>query len=154
VIINESCKDMKKYLLIFVLGVLCGSGGYWVMRDGPLATKVTASALVQKVEEKVQERAASQVKEEMEKHGKVVMNKPAGASVTTVGDSRLEDLIKAKIAAEPLLSNSEIRQHVQSGDVELRGTATSYEQIARAMRLALECDATRTVVSTIEVKIK
>jgi osmotically-inducible protein OsmY len=145
---------MKKYLVIFVLGVLTGSGGYWVLREGPLASKVQASSLVQKVEEKVQEHAANQVKEEMEKHGKIVMNKPADSPVATIPDSRLQDLIKAKLAAEPLLENTEIRQDVQHGDVELRGTATSYEQIARAMRLALECEATRTVVSTIEVKVK
>ena len=90
------------------------------MREGPLASKVQASSLVQKVEEKVQERAANQVKEEMEKHGKIVMNKAADSQVIVVADSRLQDLIKAKLAADPSLENTDIKQDVQQGDVALR----------------------------------
>jgi osmotically-inducible protein OsmY len=145
---------MKKYVIVFIIGVAVGTGGYWTFRDGPLATKVRESALVQKVSEKVDEHVTSRLKEEMEKNGKILMSKPAGSSIPMLDDSRLGDLVKAKIAAEPMLSDASIKQVAKDGEVTLQGSAASYEQIARAMRLALECDATRTVVSTIQVKSK
>lgn len=145
---------MKKFVIVFIIGVVVGTGSYWTFRDGPLAKKVRESKLVQAVGDKLEDRATNKVKEEMEKNGKVVMNKAPGVPIPSLDDGRLSDLIKAKIAAEPMLADAVIKQDVKSGDVELRGSATSYEQVARAMRLAFECDATRSVVSTIEVKAK
>jgi osmotically-inducible protein OsmY len=145
---------MKKYLIVFVLGIVFGTTGYWIFRDGPLATKLRENVLVQKVSEHVDERATSRLKEEMEKEGKIVMNKRAGSSIPKLDDGRLSDLVKAKIAAEPMLADASIREDVKDGEVSLQGSAASYEQVARAMRLALECDATKTVVSTIQVKSK
>ena len=145
---------MKKNLTIFVVGLLMGTAGYWTFRDGPLATKVRENALVQKVSEKVDERVTNRLKEDMEKQGKVVMNKPAGLSIPKIDDGRLSDLVKAKIAAEPMLSDASIKSDAKDGEVSLQGTAGSYEQIGRAMRLALDCDATKAVVSTIQIKAK
>jgi osmotically-inducible protein OsmY len=145
---------MKKYTIVFIVGVAVGTGGYWTFRDGPLAAKVRENALVQKVSEKVDERVTNRLKDEMEKQGKIVMSKPAGSSVSNLEDGRLSDLVKAKIGAEPMLSDASIKEDVKDGEVSLKGSAASYEQVARAMRLALECDATRTVVSTIAVKAK
>lgn len=145
---------MKKYIIVFIAGLLVGTGSYWTLRDGPLATKVRESSLVQKVSDKIDERVTSRLKEEMEKQGKIVMSKPAGASIPVLDDGRLSDLVKAKIAADPTLSGASIKQDVKDGEVSLEGTAGSYEDIGRAMRLALECDATRTVVSTIKIKTK
>jgi osmotically-inducible protein OsmY len=145
---------MKKYLTVFIVGLLMGTAGYWTFRDGPLANKVRESSIVQKVSDTIDDRATGRLKEEMEKQGKIVMNKPAGLSLPKVEDGRLSDLVKAKIAAEPTLSDTSIKVEVKDGEVSLQGTATSYEQVARAMRLGLDCDATRTVVSTIQVKAK
>lgn len=145
---------MKKHIIVFIAGLVVGTGSYWTLRDGPLATKVRESALVQKVSDKVDERVTNRLKEEMEKQGKIVMNKPAGASIPKLDDGRLGDLVKAKIAADPTLSDASIKQDVKDGEVSLEGSAGSYEDIARAMRLALECDATKTVVSTIKIKSK
>ena len=143
---------MKKFMIIFLAGVVVGTGGYWTFRDGPLATKVRENALVQKVGEKIDERASNRMKEEMERQGRIVVKKPAESTIDKLDDGRLTDLVKAKIAAEPLLSDSSIKTEANNGEVTLRGTANSYEQVGRAIRLAFECDATRTVVSTIEVK--
>jgi osmotically-inducible protein OsmY len=94
------------------------------------------------------------MKEEMEKDGKIVVSKPAGSTIAPLDDGKLGDLVKAKMAAEPMLAETNIKQQVKSGEVSLQGTASSYDQVARAIRLALECGATKTVVSTIEVKTK
>ena len=145
---------MKKYLITFLIGVVVGTGGYWTFRDGPLATKVRESSVVQKIGDTLDERVAAKIRDEMEKQGKVVLNKPAGATVPVLEDGRLSDLVKAKIAAEPQLSGAEIKTEVKSGDVTLSGTATSWDQVALATRLALDCAATRTVVSTIALKPK
>lgn len=131
-----------------------GTAGYWTFRDGPLATKVRENALVQKVSDTIDDRVTKRLQGEMEKDGKIVMAKPAGLAIPQLENGRLSDLVKAKIAAEPLLSDASIKVDVKDGEVSLQGTATSYEQVARAMRLGLDCDATRTVVSTIQVKAK
>ena len=145
---------MKKNLIIFIVGVVIGTGGYWTFRDGPLATKLKENRFVQKVGEAIDDRSTSKLKEEMEKQGKIVMSKPAASTIAPLDDGKLSDLVKAKIAAEPMLSDASIKQDVKSGEVSLSGSATSYEQVARAMRLALECGATKTVVSTIQIKAK
>lgn len=145
---------MKKNLIVFAIGLLVGSSCYWIFRDGPLATRIRESKLVQKVSDVFDDRATSRLKEEMDKEGKITVNKPAGANIAAVSDGLLNDLVKAKVAAEPMLSDASIRTEVSSGEVRLRGSASSYEQVARAIRLAFECAATKTVISTIEVKAK
>ena len=145
---------MKKSVIIFIVGVAVGSGSYWTLRDGPLAAKVRENPLVQKLSEEFDERATNRMKEEMEKQGKIVVNKPARSPIPNLDDRRLSDLVNAKIAADSMLSDASIKSDVKSGEVTLRGSAASYEQVGRAIRLGLECDATKTVVSTIEVKAK
>jgi len=90
----------------------------------------------------------------MEKQGKIVVNKPAASTIASLDDGLLSDLVKAKLAAEPMLSGASVKPDVKNGEVSLQGTAASYEQVARALRLALECDATKSVVSTIQIKAK
>ena len=145
---------MKKNFIIFLLGLVIGSGSYWTFRDGPLATKVRENRFVQKVSEAFDERATSKLKDEMEKQGKIVVNKPASSTIADLDDGKLNDLVKAKLAAEPSLADASIKPDAKSGEVTLRGTASSYDQVARAIRVSLECGATKSVVSTIEVKAK
>lgn len=145
---------MKKTLITFLIGLLVGSASYWTFRDGPLASKLKENKLVQKVGEAFDDRSTEKLKEEMEKQGKIVWEKPANSTIAPCDDSKLADLVKARIAIEPLLSDTSIKPEVKSGEVTLRGTASSYEQVARAIRVTLECGPTRTVISTIEVKAK
>ena len=106
---------MKKYAIIFICGLVIGSAGYWTVREGPLAAKVKENALVEKVGEKIQEREVTKVREEMEKNKRVVMNKPPGSTIPVLDDSRLTDLVRAKIAAEPTLAETEIRGEAKGG---------------------------------------
>jgi osmotically-inducible protein OsmY len=145
---------MKKIIITFIIGFIVGSSGYWALRDGPLATKLqqqpTFAKAVDMVQDKVLERAANEVKDEMKRDGKVVMTKPTIQTVH-IEDDLLNDLVKAKLAADPSLAKSSIKSSSKEGQVELRGNALSYEQVTRAMRLAFECDAASKVTSTIEV---
>jgi osmotically-inducible protein OsmY len=145
---------MKKYLFVFLLGLIGGSSGYWAFRDGPLASKLRAQPAIAKaagaIEETMLEKSAAEMKEKMQKDGQITISKAqVGAPIT---DSLLNDLVKAKLAADPLTSKAAIRTQTEQAKVELTGTASSYEQVARAVRLATECEAARTVVSKIEVK--
>src|SRR5262245_44975752 len=145
---------MKKNLIIFLVGLLFGSAGYWTFRDGPLANKIRESKLVEKISDAFDERATTRLKEEMEKSGKITVNAPAESKVAAVEDGKLSDLVKAMINADPAVSEAGIKTEVENGQVSLRGTATSWEQIARAIKLSLDCPGTRRVISTIEVKAK
>jgi len=69
-----------------------------------------------------------------------------------IADDLLSNLVKAKIAADPMTSKAEIDVEAEQGEVNLKGTASSYEQVARAMQLALDCDATISVISKIKVQ--
>src|SRR5215472_12748574 len=106
---------MKKYFYVFIAGIAVGTGSYWTVRDGPLATKVRENALVQKVGGLVDDHVTSRLKDDMDKQGKIVMDKPAGSSIPKLDDGRLGDLVKAKIAAEPMLADASIREDVKDG---------------------------------------
>lgn len=144
---------MKKYVITFLVGLLVGSSGYWAFRDGPLAKSLKEQPAVAKavgaMEQRLLERSANEVKEEMQKNGQVVMTKP---NSKPIADDLLKDLVKAQLAADPVTSKAEIKASVTQGKVELTGTASSYEQVTRALRLVMESDAVNTVVSKIEVK--
>jgi osmotically-inducible protein OsmY len=145
---------MRKYIIVFLLGVFLGTGGYWIVRDGPLASKIQNQAVYTKavdaLDARALQRSADTVKTQMEQGGQAFMSKPASGPV--IADNLLDDLVKAKIAADPLASKAAIKVDAEQGEVTLKGTASSYEQVARTMRLALDCDATSSVISKIEVK--
>jgi len=145
---------MKKYIIVFLLGLFLGTSGYWTVRDRPLAGKIQKQAIYTKTvdafEAKALAKAAAEVKTQMEQGGQAMKTKPSSGPV--IADDLLSNLVKAKIAADPLTSKAEIDVAADQGEVNLKGTASSYEQVARAMQLALECDATSSVISKIQVK--
>ena len=130
------------------------AGGYWTVRDGPLASKIQNQAIYTKtvdaLETEALKRTADQVKTQMQQGGQALMTKASSGPV--IADDLLSNLVKAKIAADPLASKVAIKVEADQGEIKLSGTASSYEQVARAMQLALDCDATTTVSSKIEVK--
>jgi osmotically-inducible protein OsmY len=145
---------MRRYIIVFLLGFFLGTSGYWTVRDGPLASKIQNQAIYTKtvdaLEAKALAKAADQVKTQMEQGGQAMMSKPSSGPV--IADDLLNNLVKAQIAADPVASKAEIDVAAEQGEVTLKGTASSYDQVARAMQLALECDATSSVISKIKVK--
>jgi|SRR3974377_133303 osmotically-inducible protein OsmY len=145
---------MKKYIIVFLLGLFLGTSGYWTVRDGPLASKIQKQGVyiktVDALEAKALAKVAGEVKTQMEQSGQAMMSKPSSGPAIT--DDLLNNLVKAKIAADSLASKAEIEVETEQGEVNLTGTASSYEEVARAMQLALDCDATSSVISKIKVK--
>ena len=145
---------MKKYIIVFLLGLFLGTSGYWKVRDGPLAGKIQKQGVyiktVDALEAKALAKVAGEVKTQMEQSGQAMMSKPSSGPAIT--DDLLNNLVKAKIAADSLASKAEIEVETEQGEVNLTGTASSYEEVARAMQLALDCDATSSVISKIKVK--
>jgi osmotically-inducible protein OsmY len=145
---------MKKYIIVFLLGLLLGTSGYWTVRDGPLAGKIQKQGVyvktVDALEAKALAKAADEAKTQMQQGGQAMKTKPSSGPL--IANDLLSNLVKAKIAADPLTGKAEIEVEAEQGEVNLKGTATSYEQVARAMQLALECDATTSVISKIQVK--
>lgn len=145
---------MKKYIIVFLLGLFLGTSGYWTVRDGPLAGKIQKQAIYTKtvdaLEAKALQRVADEVKTQMDQGGQAMMTKPSSGPV--IADDLLGNLVKAKIAADAIASKAQIDVGADQGEVTLKGTASSYDQVARAMQLALDCDATSSVISKIKVK--
>ena len=60
--------------------------------------------------------------------------------------------IKTKLVGEYRCSAAHINVDTTDGLVTLSGTATSAEEIAKAVRVALDTDGVHKVVSTLQVK--
>jgi osmotically-inducible protein OsmY len=155
---------MKRMLLGFVLGVCAGAFGYWYL-DQPSTsgqvdtarTSVTGAAdrVKSAVQSKVGEIRTEDIKRELERGGMVVREKitKAGAAISdATADARTTAAIKGKLLKEPGLSSLSISVDTTDGLVTLSGTARSHDDVAKAVRLALETEGVRKVVSTLQVK--
>src|SRR5690348_16896353 len=109
---------MKKYIIIFLLGLFLGASGYWTVRDGPLASKIQKQAIYTKtvdaLETEALKRTADEVKTQMDQGGQAMMTKPSSGPV--IADDLLNNLVKAKIAADPIASKAEIGVDTQQGE--------------------------------------
>jgi osmotically-inducible protein OsmY len=97
------------------------------------------------------------IKDELAKTGKVVRRKAQEAKAAiadATSDARITTEIKAKYLRDSDLSAFSISVTTTDGKVELSGTASSVENIRKAIQLALETDGVHEVVSTLQVKNK
>ena len=76
--------------------------------------------------------------------GAVIMDATANARTTLA--------IKTKLLAEPGVSALNINVDTTDGLVTLSGTVSGYEEVAKAVRIALETEGVHKVVSTLQVK--
>lgn len=150
-------------LLVFVTGVLIGAGGHWYLTQ-PRTQELTAET-----KENVRARAANvgesfkqtfdaeNIKEELARTGKVVREKAGKAGdyiVDATANARTTAAIKTKLVADTGLAALKISVDTTDGVVTLSGTVSSHEEIAQAMKLALETDGVDRVISTLQVKAK
>ena len=93
--------------------------------------------------------------EELKRTGRIVRRK-AGQAAREVADAtqdaRTTAGIKTGLALDPTLSALDISVDTTDGRVTLAGHVDSTDDIARAIRIALERDDVREVVSTIQVR--
>ena len=92
---------------------------------------------------------------ELRATGRVVRRKVAEAGrqiEESTRDARTTAKLKARFALDPELKAREIEVHTDSGRVTLNGRVESHEEIARAIRMAVEEDDVLEVTSTLQVR--
>lgn len=117
------------------------------------AAERTKEALMAKLE--VLELKSEQIQKEIAEKGKIVRRKARDLGETVADaaiDVSLTTTIKAKLAADPDLSALNISVSTTAGRVTLSGTVASFEEMGKAIALALETEGVREVVSTLQVK--
>jgi hyperosmotically inducible protein len=95
------------------------------------------------------------IRDEFTRTGKVIRRKSeaVGHAISdATADARITAAIKAKLVADPDLSAVAISVSTTDGCVTLSGSASSAENIRRAMTLAYNTDGVTQVVSTLVVK--
>lgn len=155
---------MKRLLFGFLLGAVGGAFGYWYFSEYVRKADLNAArdAMVQgagrvksNITEKISEIRVEDVKQELARTGTVIREKArqAGTAIAdATSDARITATIKAKYLKEPGLSSMKLHVETTDGLVTLSGVVSSHEEIARAVKLALETDGVTKVVSTLQVK--
>ena len=156
--------------LVFVTGVILGAGGHWYLTQ-PRSQELTAQARenVRESAASVRERTANvgeslkqtfepeNIKEELARTGRVIREKAEKAGdyvADATKNARTTGAIKTKLVADTGLAAFNINVDSSDGVVTLTGTVASYEEIAKAMKLAMETDGVYKVVSNLQVKAK
>lgn len=74
-----------------------------------------------------------------------------GAPTGNTDDSVIETMVKGKLQADREVGQSAIEVDASSGNVTLKGTAASAQQVGRAIALALDTQGVTKVSSEIKV---
>src|SRR4051812_1351406 len=157
---------MKRFVLSFILGAVAGIWGYrHFQRDQTQQTihalghsvVTNAERVSGAIQEKVSEISTEEIKREFEHGGVIVREKvrqAGGAISDATGNARLTAAIKARLFTEPGISALSITVDTTDGVVTLSGTVNSHEQVAKAIKVAMDTDGVQKVVSTLQVKPK
>src|SRR6185436_19360184 len=95
------------------------------------------------------------VRQELERTGLVIRQKASQigtAIVESTADVRTTGAIKARLLSEPGISSIGIDVNTTGGVVTLAGSVSSHEEVAKAMRIALETEGVAKVISTLQVR--
>ena len=154
---------MLKVIYSFTLGVIIGALGFWYFVHGPGQGKleravdeaaVEAGKLRQTIQQGLTNLSASEVQQEISRSGMVVREK-ARAAGAVIADSAINAkttaTIKGRLVTEFGKAGLDINVDTNDGLVTLSGTATSLDQIARAVKIALETEGVHKVVSTVQL---
>jgi osmotically-inducible protein OsmY len=150
-------------LFCFLLGVGTGGFGHWYFQqeagkrqlEQARAQVVSNAELVATtIKDKFSDLSVNDIKEEMARTSMVVREKAKVAGESIVGaaaNARITASIKTKLISEPGLSAFSINVDTTDGLVTLSGKVDSHEQVAKAVKLALETDGVHKVISTLQV---
>ena len=98
--------------------------------------------------------SVEKIAQELRATGRVVRRKVAAAGrqlEETTRDARTTAKLKARFALDPELKTREIDIDTDDGRVTLSGRVASHEEVARAIRMAVEEDDVLEVISTLQV---
>ena len=154
---------MRILLRLIVVAVLV-LGGIWLIQNRKLAPsgqqlRSGIDSVVRETKQAVDDLDSKldvhELGDELKRTGRIVRRK-AGQAAHEVADATegasTTAAIKAKLALDPNLSALDISVNTTYGRVTLAGRVDSPDDIARAIRIALERDDVREVVSTIQVR--
>lgn len=114
-----------------------------------------AEKLRDKVNEGISEIDTDEIQAQLKESGRVIRKKAeqAGAAIKdATADARITAEIKSEFALDKELSALRISVNTTDGVVTLAGSASSAEEIKRAMNISLATEGVREVASTIQVK--
>jgi osmotically-inducible protein OsmY len=151
---------MKKLLFGFIVGVITGAGGYWYFTGGTGKSDLAnardmVAQQASKVKQVIGDIRVEDIKQELAKTGTVVREraqKTGEAIADATADARITAAVKAKFMKEPGLNSMKIHVETSDGLVTLSGLVGSHEEVAKAVKLALETEGVHKVVSTLQVK--
>ena len=151
---------MKRMLFSFVVGVAAGALGHWYLQqeEGKRAmaqARETVSLRAGKAKDALL-LGVDEIKEELSRTGKVIRDKRKsighpGTNAAPANATTTAAQVQAKLAADRSLAGQSIHVEVNKGVATLSGDVSSYEQIDRAMKLALETDDVQKVVSLLRL---
>ena len=156
---------MKTALFFLLIGAILGAVGwrYYQRTQNPTIgqrvehladkTRQAASDTKEAVAGKAEDwkLAPDNIKDELARTGRVVRSK-ARVVGDHIDDARIIAVIKGKYVVDSNLSALAITVECRDGAVKLTGSATSPENIGRAISLALETSGVHNVVSQLVVK--
>ncbi len=144
----------------FILGVIVGVACYWYAvqppaRSRPVSAKANEPSSVTQAQRSDRESLdTSKIKDELKRTGRVVREKAvqAGAALGDAAvNARITASIKAKLVKEAGLDTLKIHVSTTDGVVTLSGKADNYDEVAKAVGLALQTDGVQKVVCTMQV---
>jgi len=154
---------MKRILFGFLIGVLAGVAGVWQVEqrmDGRSLVQThrnvaeEAAAIRASVQDTLENLTPEAIRRDLAQTSIVVRDKAGElgrAFMDATANARTTATIKTKLFSEADLPAMQIHVDTANGLVTLSGTLPNHEQVARAVKLALETEGVSKVVSTIQV---
>jgi osmotically-inducible protein OsmY len=155
-----------KTLIILILLIAVAAGAYWYIgnernKDELKRVEEQAARRADEMKDAVKDKlkdislSPSDIKQELERTGKVVRKKAqaAGTAIAdATADARITAAIKAKLVKDSNLSALRISVSTTDGVVTLSGSVDTPEEISEALKLALDTEGVREAISTLQVK--
>ena len=154
---------MKTFIAL-LFGILIGAGIVWYFVAGREDKNIqqvqdsiaTGAAKVKEAAKQgIADLNTEDIEEELARTGKVVRQKSTKVDVAianAAANGKITAAIKAQYAVDSELSALKISVDTTDGLVTLSGSVATFEEIGKAIRIALETDGVRQVVSTLQVK--
>jgi hypothetical protein len=144
---------MSKLLRLSFLAAIA-AGVVWLSYGPKSGAPSSRDAIAFQPAQDAEDLDVATLTDELKRTGQVVRRKTESAALKlgeATADARTTAAIKGKLALESGLSALDIGVDTADGRVTLSGRVESPDQLARAIRLALDENNVREVVSTLQV---